>query len=1161
MAALYSAAVAPRLVVALSVLILLPATAGAATVTWISNVSGFWDVGANWDTGTAPQAGDDVIIDRPGLTITVTIRVPTATIRSLLTTEFLQSGSVLSVTDTVFLDGGLTLTGTIQGGASVALRSAGTWTSGTLSNGSLTVAAGNTLTVSSTAAHQLSGATLTNQGTIAWTQGAINLISSSTLVNAAGALWDAPGDRSLSASGSASTFTNAGMLRKSAGTGNFQVIGLLTVTNTGTLQIEAGRFVCSCTGLVTSGVLDVSAGATIDLNNATLQPGSTFAGSGTLDIGGTTLAGSVTVSQPITLTGALTSTGHTLTVASPMIWSSGGSLTNVNLAIGPGGTLALDSPTGVQLNGSTLTNQGTVTWTQGTITLANSSHLVNAVGALWDLPGNRSLSASGSGSTFTNAGILRKSAGTGNFQISGPLTVTNTGTLQIQAGRFSCSCTALFTSGVLDASAGTTIDLSAVTLQAGSTFVGSGSLDLGNTTLAGPVTVTLPMTLGGTLTSTGHTLTVAAPLTWQSGTLSNLNLVIGAGQTLTVLSVATHNLSAATLTNQGTFTWIDGSIGLLASSHIVNASGGIWEIQGSKTLGGHAVTNAGTLRFTGPIGRLDLQSVLAFTNTGIIEVRLAGHSAGFDGSDYVQVQSATLGGTLDVQLVPGFVPVVHDTWHVVRGASTGTFAALNGNGSQYALRYTEFSARLKPVVAPGTELIRNGTFSDQLNFWTTFSTPDPSYISASVVNEALEFYRVPPPPGQSNQATVFQETSAYVPANAPLVATFDLSNTSSVRKRITVLITESDFSDLAVCTFWLPANSPTRTYGIRAHTTQVQWNVALYFYAASAGSNGGAYRIDNVSLRHDPNLPSDRTDCVDPLAPGPVGGSDGSDLLVNGNFNTGALAPWFTFGTITWQLVGGVFEFVRPGGGISAGVVVQPTSQSMTTGQLLTTTLELGNSSSVRKRVTLIVHDFSFGDLAACTFWLPPGQPLSPYVVRSYTTQPWTNATVSVYAASTSLNQWIRVDNVTLQQTPSITVGGTECLEPGANLTRPQAQRVASLRPAPAAVAVPAASFPEAATASLAVPRIPTRAATFTVGMAWQRVFDLRSVTDATLSVELVFADPGSSGLAQVSLDGVDWITVATLPALSERTTIDLDLSAFAGDIVHVRVLYQNHPN
>src|SRR5262249_28340564 len=55
-------------------LLTVASTARAALVSWIADADGFWDEPSSWSTGNVPQAGDDVVIDRPGVSITVTFR-------------------------------------------------------------------------------------------------------------------------------------------------------------------------------------------------------------------------------------------------------------------------------------------------------------------------------------------------------------------------------------------------------------------------------------------------------------------------------------------------------------------------------------------------------------------------------------------------------------------------------------------------------------------------------------------------------------------------------------------------------------------------------------------------------------------------------------------------------------------------------------------------------------------------------------------------------------------------------------------------------------------------------------------------------------------------------------------------------------------------------
>ena len=41
-----------------------------STVRWINSAGGDWDKPSNWSTGALPGAGDDVVIDTPGITVT-----------------------------------------------------------------------------------------------------------------------------------------------------------------------------------------------------------------------------------------------------------------------------------------------------------------------------------------------------------------------------------------------------------------------------------------------------------------------------------------------------------------------------------------------------------------------------------------------------------------------------------------------------------------------------------------------------------------------------------------------------------------------------------------------------------------------------------------------------------------------------------------------------------------------------------------------------------------------------------------------------------------------------------------------------------------------------------------------------------------------------------
>jgi sugar lactone lactonase YvrE len=371
-------------------------------------------------------------------------------------------------------------------------------------------------------------------------------------------------------------------------------------------------------------------------------------------------------------------------------------------------------------------------------------------------------------------------------------------------------------------------------------------------------------------------------------------------------------------------------------------------------------------------------------------------------------------GATTPSLTVSNVPVSLDgTWY--RCVTTNTAGSATSNAAQ-----------LTVSEGLGPEMVQNGDFSAGIANWLLWQVPD---IVWTVTDGVFRYHRASPTTTASKQAVVFQRTGEPVAANTPLLAQFDIGNADVVRKRISALVIDSDFSDLFVCTFWLAPGAPLRTYQMRTHSTNAWTNAAIYFYVASDGV--GDYLLDNVSLRTDQSGSLLETTCVDPTTPGAPGGDPSPNLLSNAGFESG-LSPWSTYGDLSWQLAGGVFEFYRPGApGIPAGVVFQQTGAALSGNEIVTATLTLGNSSMVRKRVTVLLHDADFSDLSACTFWLAPLQPLSVYGVRSRATKPWMNATISVYGATIGPEQWIRLDDVTLRRTPATSIAGTECIEPG----------------------------------------------------------------------------------------------------------------------------------
>ncbi len=548
-----------------------------------------------------------------------------------------------------------------------------------------------TLTVATANQHVLSGP-LTNHGTVQWDAGIIYLQGNSAVVNASDGVWDVRDNLTLTSTNcGAPTFTNAGLVRKTAGTAAFRVESCVTMSNTGTLEVQSGTLVMAAAGLSTSGLLKAGAGTTVFLDRVTLQSGTTFSGTGLLHMNGTTtVTANLSVPLPVLLSSTLTGSGK-VTLAAPMTWDTGTVSLTGGLEVGVGQTLTVATANQHVLSGP-LTNHGTVQWDAGIIYLQGNSAVVNASDGVWDVRDNLTLTSTNCGApTFTNAGLVRKTAGTAAFRVESCVTMSNTGTLEVQSGTLVMAATGLSTSGLLKAGAGTTVFLDRVTLQSGTTFSGTGLLHMnGTTTVTANLSVPLPVLLSSTLTGSGK-VTLAAPMTWETGTVSLTGgLEVGVGRTLTVATANQHVLSGP-LTNHGTVQWDAGIIYLQGNSAVVNASDGVWDVRDNLTLtstncGAPTFANAGLLRKTAATGTFAVSSCVALTNTGTIQLRIGGTGAGqFDSISAGQV---TLGGTLDVVLTDGFTPSSGNLFSVFGYSSrTGTFAVINGHGQTYTVSY------------------------------------------------------------------------------------------------------------------------------------------------------------------------------------------------------------------------------------------------------------------------------------------------------------------------------------------------------------------------------------------------------------------------------------------------------------------------------------------
>jgi len=159
------------------------------------------------------------------------------------------------------------------------------------------------------------------------------------------------------------------------------------------------------------------------------------------------------------------------------------------------------------------------------------------------------------------------------------------------------------------------------------------------------------------------------------------------------------------------------------------------------------------------------------------------------------------------------------------------------------------------------------------------------------------------------------------------------------------------------------------------------------------------------------------------------------NLITNGTFATGALSPWTAAATpnasdLVSRIQSNVLEFYRTTTSTS-GAISQTTGVALPALTPLEARLSIGNSSAVRKRLTVTLEDANDPTRQQnCVFWLPASAALNTFIVRTYTPQAWGNLRLTLSEGTATGTGWLRVDNVEVRQQPGGSVVSTTCTDP-----------------------------------------------------------------------------------------------------------------------------------
>lgn len=474
---------------------------------------------------------------------------------------FAVSGGTVTFGASYSLSGLALSAGQIDGSGALTLSGTNTWNGGTMAGGTGSTTVTGTLTMANTSNSTLDARTLTNNGTINYQAGGAALLLQNAATIHNNSQFVITGDANISCNCAAPSIihNNSGATFKQSTTSGGATLIAPPFNNDGAVTVLAGELQFygngSHTGTFT---LNGTRGASF-LGTSTFSPASSFNGvasvnftgpttldSSSLTLGGMTInGGNVAMTTPATVgtfgianNGTLSGAGA-LTIAGGGQYGvsefAGGTITGTGLlTVNSGVNFQFDGITDpMTVDGRHIINNGTMTYAGSTngLTMANGAILTNASGATLNLDGTASINASGAGSTITSAGTIARGT-TGTLSIAPA--VTNSGTVNVNAGQLAFSGGYAQSAGSTNLLGGSIYSPSAIAL-AGGTLTGNG-------TVFAPVNNSGATIAPGTGLTPG-TVTIAGNYTQGSGASMNVELAGATSYDVVDVSSSAVNLA------------------------------------------------------------------------------------------------------------------------------------------------------------------------------------------------------------------------------------------------------------------------------------------------------------------------------------------------------------------------------------------------------------------------------------------------------------------------------------------------------------------------------------------------------------------------------------------------------------------------------------------
>ena len=504
------------------------------------------------------------------------------------------------------------------------------WTAGSL-NGGGTLTNATKLSMTTTATKIIyGGTTLSNTGILNCTGNFTLYINQGTLNNQPKGVIDIQALPNLAPNTSlAHTIINSGLIKKTTDAGAAMIS--VALTNSGTLTVESGTLNLSGEAKTfNGGVYNVNSGGLLNLSTKIICSG-TITGA---------LIGQMSWNNELNVGPGITATLN-FTGATGFNWADG--------SLDGGGILSNTSKLNMTTTATKSIYRGTILKNSGTINCLDNFNLYINEGVLENqISGTLNIQAApnfvpntSAAHSILNAGLIKKTVGTGNAQIS--VALTNSGTIAVESGILTMNGEVkTFNGGIYNVSDLSVLNLSTQVICSGIlTGIVTGPIawnNIINVVSANPATFNFTGTTG---------------INWVDGSLNGGGTLTNAGKMNMTTAASKSIYDGSTLSNSGTLNCLGNFTLYINAGVLNNESTGVIDIQAlpifaPNTSAPHSIINSGLIKKTTNSGVAQLN--VMFTNSGTVDSQMG--TLQINANPFVNTADGILKGIATVDLPP-----------------------------------------------------------------------------------------------------------------------------------------------------------------------------------------------------------------------------------------------------------------------------------------------------------------------------------------------------------------------------------------------------------------------------------------------------------------------------------------------------------------------------